>query len=215
MNKRSLFSFWLFFVLFPSTAEETPPAVVSSSTYRNDEKIYITTGESLFTLQYEDIQPTLTEFHRYKDWMLAGLDGRDPVSAKFIGQLTGIEYVEGNDILTVEFTVNLPWPFGSKGNRLPFSITKDTGGRDLHLFFSLNQNSAVLSRASLDLTLSPRGSETYFTFEAQVKFSWIIGLFFSETLYKKNIEWRIMKLIENIVLRVSGRNRLDPKEADF
>ncbi|MFA6508432.1 MAG: hypothetical protein WCT14_20200 [Treponemataceae bacterium] len=93
---------------------------VDSTSYKEG-RAFVTEGSLDNVLWYDHGKIVLTDYANYNNWALKGLDGKDPVSEKYWEQFVGFTY-EKPLMMTLIYNLNLPWPFGSKNNRMHFQI---------------------------------------------------------------------------------------------
>ena len=98
-----------------------PAATAVDSASYKEGRAYVTEGSLDNVLWYESGKSVLTDYSGYDNWALKGLDGKDPVSAKYWEQFVCFNY-QNPEILTLTYNINLPWPFGSKNNKLRMKV---------------------------------------------------------------------------------------------
>jgi hypothetical protein len=138
----------------------------------------------------------LRDFSNYEAWAFTGLDGKDPVSARYIGLLTHLKYT-APDIMVIVYDVNLPWPFGSKDNEARFTVRHfEADGRE-HILFEMEKPSIATESVTLEMTMDSGNMSERVEYRASIRFTWLIDSFFSLPRYRRNIEQRIFRVLDN------------------
>lgn len=193
-------------ILFPSSVF----SLEGLKTYYNDDGYYITEGSVVVPVPVFLANRIISDYRHYNRWALKGMDGRDPISKEFIGILKDVRYLHP-ETLEVYYDVNLPWPFGMKDKSVRFAIDSSIySGMDyIKMSFTMDQEAAALENSSLQFEVvgNERESEILFTFG--LKFTPLVNLFFSLPSYKKNIEWRIIRVLKNFNTYAMSKNRTE------
>ena len=181
------------------------PSLVSAqsvSTHKDEDGTYVTSGRVIIDRPIETVRAVLRDRPAYSEWLLRGVDGSDPRSANFIGVLRRIEYNEERRRFVVYYDVNLPWPFGSTDNTVDFIYAEGRSRAGTPMFsVGLARPEGALQGARLDYRLHDLQGHTAVDFAAGIKFSWLIDLFLTLPTYSRNIEWRIQRVVRNLVER--------------
>lgn len=75
----------------------------------------------------------IVDLAKYRYWALAGMDGRDPVSAPYWEHFTDFIF-RAPSVMVLVYDINLGWPLGSTGNQMPFAVDQAALARgELHL----------------------------------------------------------------------------------
>lgn len=178
--------------------------------------LYRTSGVVRVARPLESVEAVLARREAYSRWLLRGIDGSDPVSADFIGVLRHIDYHPDRRRFVLTYDVNLPWPLGSRGNTIEFAHADDrvreaargTWLRRHRIF--LAQPEGAVEVASLDYRLEAEtgrdGGEdhTRIEFVARIGVSWLVGLFLNLDTYRDNMEWRIERVLGNLLTEVAA-----------
>jgi len=93
------------------------------------------------------------------------------------------------------------WPFGSRDNVLILDPVQnyDKNGELVSIVFIPDFESKLIDEVSFDIGISENNSgSASINFLAKVKLSKFLDFFFSLKSYKKNTEWYIIKLTENL-----------------
>ncbi len=173
---------------------------IEVTTVYTDDQYYVSLGIVDIGLPAESLSSILTDFAHYRNWALKGLDGRDEVSKGFIGILRDVAYLPAEEVFVLYYDINLSWPFGSKDHTVRFILKQERSSEGLirRLSLKLEEKSFTLKDAGFYMVLTPYGSGARIKATARVKFSWLINLFFHLEKYRKNVDWRIERIIENL-----------------
>ena len=182
--------------------------VETHTRYDEETSVYGTDGRVTLGVPIGDLARVAAGFSAYRTWALRGINGDDDNSRDFITLLRDVDYRNGGrqrvGVFEIEFDVDLIWPFGSEGNVIAFDLVEarhvagsKTNGVD-RIRVVLSTKSAVLETFSLTLEAKGKGEESEVRFTCRVKFVGLIDTFFSMKRYKKNIEWRIVKVVKNL-----------------
>ncbi len=179
-----------------------PLSAQSVATHKAEDGTYVTAGRVMIDRPIEVVRQVLRNRPAYSEWLLRGVDGSDPRSAEFIGVLRRIEYNEERRRFVLYYDVNLPWPFGSKDNTVDFIYAEGRSRAGTPMFsVGLARPDGALQGARLDYRLHNLHGQTAVDFTAGIKFSWLIDLFLTLPVYSRNIEWRIQRVLRNLVER--------------
>ncbi|MBI4979498.1 MAG: hypothetical protein HZC28_18620 [Spirochaetes bacterium] len=187
------------FVLAAVSAAELP-----IRTYKSNDNRYVSEGTVHFDRPYTNIRHYLTDFDRYNAWAFRGLSGDDQVSKNFVLLLKGLTYAAAANVFTVAYDVNLIWPFGSRQNTLVLGVTDSDTIRARSIRFALSTPSILVNEAVVILTMSPSGSGSDVHFYTIISVNSFFSLFFTMDTYKANVEWRIRRVIDNLVTYIKG-----------
>lgn len=167
----------------------------------------------------------ILSFKEYGDWALLGINGDEGNSQKFIALLKGMDFLEGSEkgsstsaegLFDVLYDVDLIWPFGSKNHRVQLRVgglERDESGQVKRLRLDLSQSNLVLSSFSVLFEVtSDTDRNVWVDFQCETRFAGWIDTFFNVERYKRNIEWRLMKLMGNLVARTALKAGNSKKE---
>lgn len=207
MNRGKGFLSVVFFLSLTSFI--LPPAVSLENveTRYGDDGYYITHGSVSVPVPVFLANRIISDYRHYNRWALKGMDGRDPISKKFIGLLKDVRFIPPNT-LEVYYDVNLPWPFGMKDKSVRFAIDSSIySGRDyIKMAFTMDQEAAALEDSYLEFEVVGNEERSEILFSFGLKFTPLVNLFFSLPSYKKNIEWRIIRVLENFNTYAVSKN---------
>ncbi len=181
-------------------------AKVKTRTYYDDEsEAYYTRGDVVLQVPMTDLARVAGALDAYRKWSLKGINGSKKDDRDFITQLRDVRHGGGGSkglgVFDVHFDVDLVWPFGSKGNIVRFEITRlvqNPGGGIKSMHLGLYSKNIILKTFNLRLDADGDAKTSRVKFRSQVRFAGAIDTFFSLARYKKNIEWRIVKVIKNL-----------------
>ncbi len=176
-------------------------SAIEVTTVYTDDHYYVSSGFVDIDFPAETLSALLTDFVHYRNWALKGLDGRDEVSKEFIGILRDVAYLPAEEVFVLYYDINLSWRFGSKGHTVRFILKQERSSEGLirRLSLKLEEKSSTLKDAGFYMVLTPYGSSARIKATARVKFTWLINLFFRLERYRRNVDWRIERIIENLV----------------
>lgn len=158
---------------------------------------FLTEGSTHIEVEAEVAADVISDVASWGDWIFAGLDGSDPVSAKYVGIFRDVEPDEGG--VAIVYDVNLVWPFGSYGNRAPFTLEADRKSGTVIL--RSRGGSIAYDYASFEARVTPSDGGVRADFRLTVKFSWIVDPFMSLNGYSGGIDWRLARVTENFIQR--------------
>ncbi len=189
----------VFFLIFLSASSlvafETP------QTLYTDNKYYITFGEVDFDKPIDEIAIILLKYNDYAKWALDGMQGIDKESEGLIAYFTNIEYSSEQDSFIVSFDINLVWPFGSKDNKINFRPAQmfDDNGELVSISLIPEEEIKMLKEVIIEIGVKEREDKTTsVNYLAKIKFSGFLDFCFNLKSYKKNFEWYIFKLTDNL-----------------
>lgn len=192
----------------PALASE---AIETSTFYDREKDLYVTTGTALIDGTLAQLGYAAGDYSKYRDWSLAGINGDADNPRRFISLVQDIRYrrVDSKQYFDITYDIDLIWPFGSKGNQLPFEISGEVwDGKELRrMVASLAGGSFFIDRFDLSLELIKVSGSSAVKFVCEMKLTPIIDVFFSLEKYVKNIEWRVLKVIRNLQGYVISQSR--------
>jgi hypothetical protein len=177
---------------------------LSMQTRSDAQGYYLSQGSLDFPQSFTSVQTVLLNFEKYREWATRGQDGRDPVSAKFTGILTKVNYDKAAEVLTIVYDVNLFWPFGSKDNPARFKIDAKPspgGAGDYRCTIGLHfmDWSIAFEDASLGFSLTEKTDKTSrLDFSMKVKLAWFLMPFFPIEAYKLHVEKRVLLMLGSL-----------------
>ena len=184
--------------------------------YDDDTDTYSTDGVVRLSVGIHDVARVAAAFREYRRWSLKGINGDEDNSRDFITLLRDVRYKAGGPrrvgTFKVKFDVDLIWPFGSEGNFIDFALIESRPLKGApedaphidRMTIRMAGESAVLDHFSLTLEASGDAQKSEVRFECRVKFISILDTFFSMARYKKNIEWRIIKVVKNLKVHLES-----------
>lgn len=190
---------FLLLVLINSLSAYSEPQTIYS-----EDKVYITTGQFDFNQSADLVSLTLLKYNDYGKWALNGLQGINPGSEGLIAYFTDVEYFSEFGFFLISYDINLIWPFGRKGNGMKFvpnQYYSDTGELQSIVFIPVLETSFV-KKTSLELYIRTDENSGLVSvdYTAKVKLSAFLNFFFNLKAYRKNFEWYIQKVVENLAL---------------
>ena len=107
----------------------------------------------------------------------------------------------GKGRFVIRFDVDLIWPFKRKNQTIKFGIRearlRPEGGID-RLVVGLYGKSAIIKQYDVSMEASGTENASAVDFVAEVKLQGFIDTFFPLSVYRRNIEYRIVKVIANL-----------------
>ena len=161
----------------------------------------------IFSNQLKTVSIALMKYNNYSDWAFNGMQGIDKESEGLIAFFTDISYSSSENLFSVTFDINLIWPFGRKGNVMKFrpSQTYSDSGELEAITLIPELKGKMVEAARLDLYVNNHGSTASVAYASRLKLSGFLDFFFSLRSYKKNFEWYIYKVAENLTEHLDGR----------
>lgn len=180
------------------TAASLAVAIPVSTTKSSNR--YNTEGAVYFQVPYSNVHRVLTDYSNYNAWLLNGLNGKDDVSKNFLLIMKEITYTTNGRAFILTYDINFIWPFGSTGNQLTLGIdASNTVGKAHTLrLFPLAPISFIDDVVITILISNDNARGTAADFAVTILIAPILDFFFSMDLYKRNIEWRVLRIVENL-----------------
>lgn len=183
-------------ILLLWAALAAPPAAdplgLSLDTTRDADGAYRTVGTMTLPFPAALVDATMTDFNRYDHWAPRGQDGRDPGSAGYIGQLTGVR--AGQGALDLVYRVNLFWPFGSSGQTIALRVKVPPPGMGTvrRIEFTLKSPSFVTPILEGVFSLTEKGPrESRIVLDCRLKLAWFLMPFFPIDAYRTHVVKRL------------------------
>ena len=197
-----------------------PPAVrageVKTHTwYDDDADEFRTRGHVDLALPLSTVTRVAAAFDGYRLWALRNINIKkngDP----FITQLRDVRFRSQKGTLgrfVVTYDLDLVWPFGSEGDQIVFAVktrrAHPQGGID-RLVVGLGEESALLNHFHLELIATGNETRSRVSFYARVEILAVIDAFFSLGRYRENIEYRIVKVVQNLGVWLKTQRSVGP-----
>lgn len=165
-----------------------------------DDRYFVTTGEIDFQISSWDVSMTLLKYNEYSLWALTGMQGVDKESEGLIVYFTDIEYSSADDLFYITFDLNLIWPFRREGVVLKFrpeqTFSNDGRLESIRLIPLLRKQ--LVEDAHLVFSISELPGGSSISYETRIRLTPFLDFFFSLRSYKKNFEWYVFKVTENL-----------------
>lgn len=187
----------------PATAPAAD-GVTTATTYDDDDDAFVTRGQVILDVPFTTVTRVAAAYAAYRTWALRDINHK-PDGDPFITKLHDVRYrpgaAAGRGAFDLVYDVDLVWPLGSEGDILRFAI-KDArptpdGGVD-RLAVTLGGDSALIDAFDLVLEARPHPRGAIVDFNSRTRFVGIVDTFFPLSVYRKNIEWRIARVITNL-----------------
>lgn len=186
---------------------------VSTRTVYDDERdAFITTGRVVLDVPFATVTRVAGAFDGYAGWALRDINHR-PGGKTFITQFHDVRYraggAGGRGAFDLVYDVDLVWPFGSEGDVIRFAVKEarpvaGAPGAVDRLAVELGGDSALIEQFDLVLEATGDAAGSVVRFRSETRFVGIVDTFFPMSVYRRNVEWRIAKVIENLKLHVQG-----------
>ena len=189
----------------PSLAADSSPLVIIR-TFQEPDGTYRSLGELSLPLPSKVVEARMTDLASYGEWVSRGQDGNDPLSAKYIGQVTGVRVAENG--LDFEYRLNLLWPFGGSGKVVAMALqSQQTAlGTIRRLVLNLKQPSLVVPVLESEFTLRAKGpQESLVTLDCRMKFAWFLAPFFPLNAYRTEMVERFETALRSFAWSVENR----------
>jgi hypothetical protein len=184
-------------------------AIQTTTRYDDDRDEYITSGQIRLDVPFDTLTRVAGELSQYRHWALDGINGSG--ERDFITLLRDIRFrprgVVGLGIFTLHFDVDLVWPFGSKNNLIHFKVAQYVhapGGGAQELRVILYGENVMIDDFRVRLYARPDGAGSLVKFHSVTRFDSFFDTFLSMARYKRNVEWRIVKVIKNLKKHVES-----------
>ncbi|MBN2657197.1 MAG: hypothetical protein JXR86_09070 [Spirochaetales bacterium] len=181
-------------------------AYIQPYTEYTDNHFYITTGEVDFNLDVRDVGAVLLDYNGYSRWAFLGMQGVDKESEGLIAYFTDVRYSASEDLFYVIFDLNLIWPFGKKGSEIAFKPIPqfDSAGKLVTLTLVPVLGNKMVHNANMLFLLRETATGSALRYESRIRLAPILDFFFSLRSYKKNFEWYVFKLAENLTFYLNN-----------
>lgn len=186
--------------------------VVTRTVYDDDREMFVTTGEVALDVPFEVVTRVAGAFGGYRTWALADINKR-PSGKPFITQFHDVRYLPGGaggkGAFDLVYDVDLVWPFGSEGDVIRFAVSDvravpGVPGAVQRLAVVLGGESSLIDTFELALWASGDARSSVVRFKSETRFVGIVDTFFPMSVYRRNVEWRIGKVIQNLQAHVQG-----------
>ena len=179
------------------------PLSVNTS-YETKRDVFITIGHVTMPCGLEPLTELAARFESYRDWALRGINKKASGKA-FIIKLLDVAHRPGTPgpqgHFAITFDVDLSWPFRERGSTIKFGVDRvrryKQNGID-RMSVSLFGVNRLIKRFELELAADGDQVSSRLAFKAVVKLHPVVDTFFPIGVYRKNIEYRIAKVVLNL-----------------
>jgi len=187
-------------------------SVETQTRYDDDTDEYTTSGQVRLDVPFDTLARVAGDFVRYRDWALRDINGAG--ERDFITLLRDVRFRPRGDaglgIFTLRFDVDLVWPVGSEDNLIHFRVAQavpapNGGVREMRV--KLYGTNVMIDEFMVRLRALPDGAGSRVKFSSRVRFDGFFDTFLSMARYKRNVEWRIVKVIQNLKTHVERLGR--------
>ena len=194
----------LFFLLAIPMAVTAQPNPITHTAYDSDGDFFQTKGQVTVNVPYTILGQIAADFPRYRDWGMHEIN-KNKNGKKFSIIFRDVVYLPGgrggHGIFRIFFDLDWPWPFGAKNKRLDFAILQavpNGRGGIKRLVIDIEEKGTLLKTFELDLWAIGDETTSSVKFKSKVKFNGLVDTFFSLSRFRENIEYRIVKVIQNL-----------------
>jgi len=187
---------------FPGLGSGTPPRV--NTVYESERDVFITVGRVDMPCGLGPLTTLAARFGEYRNWSLRGINEKASGKA-FIIKLLDVVHRPGTPgrlgHFAITFDVDLSWPFRERGSTIKFGVNnvrryKEDGIDRMSVrLFGVNR---IIKRFELDLAAEGDDTNSSLQFKAIVKLHPVVDAVFPLSVYRKNIEYRIAKVVLNL-----------------
>ena len=179
----------------------------SQTTYDKDRHTYTTTGEKILGVGLADAAKIASSFATYNSWLFSGINGEKGNKRKLICILKELNYqrIKDSHRMTLIFDVDLFFPLGREDASLHFAITgiRKKGAKLTGYSLLLSEKSLIIDSILFRVDLKAIGpKQSKLTYYSALRLKYLFDMFFNLERYKRNISWRIEKIISNFEKRV-------------
>ncbi len=203
MRWSSLILGFLLGICLASTAQADE--VKAHTWYDDDQDEFRTRGYVDLDLPLSTVTRVAAAFNDYRLWALHDINLKKN-GDKFITLLRDVRFRPNRGKMgtfAVVYDLDLVWPFGSEGDEIQFALrtrrAHPDGGVD-RLVLGLGEESSLLNSFYLELEATGDAQRSRVSFYARVEILGFIDAFFSLGRYRRNIEYRIVKVVQNLGL---------------
>jgi len=166
---------------------------------------FITKGRLKLDIPHSIISNIALDFKKYRLWVLNDINDEKGKKHDFLTRLRDINVYDKADRGKIKaeilYDLDLIFPFGKKGEKIIFILDNITIMNSLLRSYEIKiaESNFAMNSLNVKLDLKPISQkESEITFYCVVEMSSILNLFLSLKKYKKNIEWRLVKVIKNL-----------------
>lgn len=217
IRSRKFCTWMILLAVFFAFGAHAKPKPSAETTYNSDGDFFQTKGHVTVSVPYEKLGNIAADFPKYRDWTMHDIN-KTKNGNKFSILFRDVVYRKGGrgrlGIFRIYFDLDWPWPFGAKNKRLDFAILEaepNGAGGIKKLVIDLERKGALVKTFRLDMRATGSDSASRVDFESKVKFSGFVDTFFSLSRYRANIEYRLIKVIQNLQ-RHAEKATMDTKE---
>jgi len=172
-------------------------------TIYTEDRFFVTTGELDFHQSREEVMITLMKYNDYSNWALNGMDGVDKESEGLLAYFTSIDFSIEENMFFVTFDLNLSWPFGRKDVLIkfkPHQTYSDKGDLQSIKLIPIIDTKHILDAELEFRFLENSNAGVSLAYSSKIRLSKFLDFFFSLRSYKRNFEWYVFKVAENLTV---------------
>lgn len=188
----------------PASAQDESALPVTMVTTEESDNSYRSTGEMTLPYPGPVVAAQMQDFDGYNTWAPRGQDGRDPTSAAYIGQLTGVRSSPG--VLELVYRVNLFWPLGSSGQIVSLVVSSPPveSGTLTRIHFRMTDPSLAISKLEGEFSLLRAADRTSTVrFDSTIRLAWFLRPFFPLESYRTHVVNRIQTALKSFARQVA------------
>ncbi|MBT7767381.1 MAG: hypothetical protein HN730_09500 [Bdellovibrionales bacterium] len=194
-----------------------PLMAINTDTYYDKEKqSFITEANFKVDLSHHALTRIVADFANYNRWALDRINGESNEKSNVLTHVNSVKYLPDEQwgSFLLNFDLQLIWPLGHRGATINYQITNVKYSEDGKLLekltIALTEKNFTTREFILDLEFSPidsrSGVEINFTCRTRLA-AWL-DIFFSLKRYRHDIEWRLVRVAENLQRVADNRRRL-------
>ncbi len=176
-------------------------------TIYTEDRFFVTTGVVDFEQTVDEVSIALLKYNDFSQWAFRGMDGVDKESEGLIAYFTDIDYSPEENLFYITFDINAIWPIGRKGHIMQFqphqSYNNDGSLKSITLVPLLGTR--MVEEANMVFYIEKNGPGASLSYESRIKLSKFLDFFFSLRSYKKNFEWYVFKMSDNLYTYLSEK----------
>ncbi len=189
----------------PTPKFELPPELEMTTRYVGDQKTFVTTGQ----LDVKDHSAKLVEvvgnLSSYNEWALHQINVR-PGGDTFVVHIQDLVHQPQKGRFVALYDLDLTWPFNLEGQRLELVPAEEESSLDqpdeaalCRQKLKLGEPTFTLQSFDVHLRCLKKASEAaVLEFSFRVKLSALLNVFFTESLYRGNVEARLVRVMLNL-----------------
>jgi hypothetical protein len=140
------------------------------------------------------------DFHKLFDWAFADLGEQkdDEEKNAFLFEIKSTEFDKMSGVSTIIGDVVVPKVKRFKDVKISSKVTQTSDSTNFHnVYIDIFYSNALLKKAFGTFFVQKCKNQIVIKTNIYVKFGWFFNIFITKKMYKKVIEWRLQKILEN------------------